>query len=83
MLKSTIAFGLLFASLAIVPARAEMMECNDANMMKMQTSMGKMTDATKKEMAMKEMGMAKDSMAKKDDKECMMHMQKVEEMMPK
>ena len=83
MLKSTIAFGLLFASLAIVPARAETMECTDASMMKMQTSMGKMADATKKEMAMKEMGMAKESMAKKDDKDCMMHMQKVEEMMPK
>jgi hypothetical protein len=34
-------------------------------------------------MAMKEMGMAKQSMTKKDDKDCMFHMQKMDEMMSK
>jgi hypothetical protein len=34
-------------------------------------------------MAMKEMAMAKDSMMKKDDKGCAMHMEKTEGMMPK
>ena len=82
MLKSTIAVGLLFAALTAIPARAAMMECSEANMMKMQTGMEKMSDMSKKDMAMKEMGMAKESMAKKDDKDCMMHMQKAEEMMP-
>ena len=47
----------------------------------MQTGVMGMTDASKKEMAMKEMSMAKDSMAKKDDKDCMMHMQKIKGMM--
>ena len=37
-------------------------------------SMMKMTDATKKAAAMKEMDMAKDMMAKKDEKGCMMQM---------
>jgi hypothetical protein len=83
MLKSTIATGILLASFAVIPARAEMMECNETSMMKMQTGMDKMSDTSKKEMAMKEMGMAKESMAKKDDKGCMMHMQKMDEMMPK
>lgn len=83
MLKSTLAIGILFASLSAIPARAEMMECSDANMMKMQTGMEKMSDMSKKDMAMKEMGMAKDSMAKKNDKDCEMHMQKADEMMPK
>jgi hypothetical protein len=82
MLKSTFIIGILFASLAVIPARAAMMECSEANMMKMQTGMEKMSDMSKKDMAMKEMGMAKDSMAKKDDKDCMMHMQKAEGMMP-
>lgn len=82
MFKFTFATCFVFASLAVVPAHAAMMECNETNMMKMQTGMEKMSDMSKKEMAMKEMGMAKESMAKKDDKDCMMHMQKAEEMMP-
>ena len=82
MLKSTIAFGFVFAAFAFVPARAaDTMMCDEAGMSKMQTGVMAMTDASKKEMAMKEMGMAKESMMKKDDKNCMMHMQKVEGMM--
>ena len=83
MLKSTFAIGVLLTSLAVIPARAEMMECTEANMMKMQTGMEKMSDTSKKEMAMKEMGMAKESMGMKNDKDCMMHMKKADEMMPK
>ena len=82
MFKSTIAFGFIFAALAIVPARAaDTMMCDQAGMMKMQSGVMEMTDATKKEMAMKEMSMAKESMTKKDEKGCMMHMEKVQGMM--
>ena len=82
MFKSTLALGFVVATLAIIPAKAaDSMMCDEAGMTKMQTGVMGMTDATKKDMAMKEMSMAKDSMMKKDDKECMMHMQKVEGMM--
>lgn len=82
MLKSTIAIGFAIATLAILPARAaDTMMCDEAGMMKMQTGVTGMTDASKKEMAMKEMAMAKESMTKKDDKGCMMHMEKVQGMM--
>ena len=81
MLKSTLAIGCVMAAFAFAPARAADMMCDEAGMSKMQTGVMAMTDASKKEMAMKEMGMAKESMMKKDDKNCMMHMQKVEGMM--
>jgi hypothetical protein len=57
------------------------MTCSDADMAKFQTSVMGMSDAAKKGMAMKEMSMAKDSMAKKDDKGCMTHMMKAQGMM--
>jgi hypothetical protein len=44
-------------------------------------SMMKMTDATKKAAVMKEMDMAKDMMAKKDEKGCAMQMDKAMGMM--
>ncbi len=73
--------------LSAVPALAQTagammsMDCSDANMKSMDESMTKMTDATKKAAAMKEMNMAKDMMAKKDDKGCKMHMDKAMGMM--
>jgi hypothetical protein len=82
MLKSTLAIGFAIATIAILPARAaDTMMCDEAGMTKMQTGVMGMTDATKKEMAMKEMTMAKEKMANKDEKGCMMHMEKVQGMM--
>jgi hypothetical protein len=46
------------------------------------TEMSKMTDTTKKEGAMKEMAMAKEMMAKKDDGACVTHMTNAQKMMP-
>jgi hypothetical protein len=86
MLKSAVTLAFAAALLTCVPAQAQMMKmmpCTEANMMKMQGDVEKMTDASMKEMAMKEMSMAKDSMGKKDNKDCMMHMKKAEDMMPK
>ena len=81
MLKSTLAIGVILTTFAILPARAANMMCDEPSMMKMQTGVSAMGDASKKEMAMKEMGMAKESMEKKDEKGCMMHMEKVQGMM--
>lgn len=73
--------------LAVVPASAQTppamvsKDCSDASMKAMQDSMMKMTDATKKAAAMKEMDMARDMMAKKDEKGCMMQMDKAMGMM--
>jgi hypothetical protein len=83
-----LACAALFAlSLSTVPALAQtagaMMskDCSDANMKSANDSMMKMKDATKKDAAMKEMNMAKDMMAKKDDKGCKMHLDKAMGMM--
>ena len=65
--------------LAVAPASAEtagMMDCSDANMMKASADMDKMPAGEKKNMAMKEMTMAKDMMAKKDMAQCKAHMNK-------
>ncbi len=79
--------ALSVALFAAVPASAQApsatasKDCSDASMKAMQDSMMKMTDATKKAAAMKEMDMAKDKMAKKDEKGCMMQMDKAMGMM--
>ena len=73
--------------LSAVPALAQTsgammkMDCSEANMKTMNDSMMKMTDATKKAAAMKEMDMAKGMMAKKDNNGCKMHMDKAMGMM--
>ena len=74
------------ALLAAVPALAQTpaptsTNCSDASMKTMRDSMMKMTDATKRAAAMKEMDMAQDMMAKKDEKGCMMQMDKAMGMM--
>jgi hypothetical protein len=79
MLKSTLVAA-AFAIAFIQPAFAQdaMMKCDDASMMKIQTEMDAMTDAAmkeKKEMAMKEMEMAKDAMKAKKTDDCVMHME--------
>ena len=63
---AAVAAFLFAAAPAFAADCATEMKSTDAMM---QTS----TDAKKKEMAMKEMAMAKDAMEKKDDAGCMMH----------
>jgi hypothetical protein len=60
---------------------AKSMDCSEASMKAMHESMMKMTDENKKAAAMKEMDMAKAMMAKKDEKGCMMQMDKAMGMM--
>lgn len=64
------------ALLMIAPASAQMMDCTESNMMKASADMDKMPAGEKKTMAMKEMTMAKDMMAKKDMAQCKSHMNK-------
>ena len=68
-------------ALAQTPATTTSMNCSDASMKTANDSMMKMTDATKKAAAVKELDLAKDMMAKKDDKGCKMHMDKAMGMM--
>ena len=74
ILLSTAVIGLFLAA----PANAmDAMKCDDASMMKMKTDMDAMTDPAmkaNKEMAMKQMGMAKMAMKDKKTDECMMNM---------
>ena len=75
------------AVFAAVPALAQpsgpMMgaNCSEAGMKAANESMMKMTDATKRAAAMKEMNTAKEMMGKKDEKSCVTHMEKAMGMM--
>ena len=75
------------ALLAAVPALAQgpatkgAVACTDASMKSANDSMMKMKDASKKAAVQKEIGMAKDMMAKKDEKGCAMQMEKAMGMM--
>ena len=79
MLKSTLV-ATAFAIVFIQPAFAQdtMVKCDDASMMKTQTEMDAMTDPAmkeKKEMAMKEMDMAKEAMKANKTDDCVMHLE--------
>jgi hypothetical protein len=90
--NSLVCATLAAALFAAVPALAQTsdtppadatksMNCSEASMKAANDSMMNMTDAAKKAAAMKEMDMAKDMMAKKDEKGCMMQMDKAMGMM--
>ncbi len=79
MYKIFLAAITLTTILAIAPASAQMMDCTDSNMMKASADTEKMPAGEKKNMAMKEMTMAKDMMAKKDMAQCKTHMNKAME----
>ena len=68
-------------ALAQAPAATTNMNCSEASMKTMRASMMKMTDATKKAETMKEMDMAQDMIAKKNEKGCIMQMEKAMGMM--
>lgn len=93
MIRSLACGALAAALFAAIPAVAQAppaqpstaaapgMNCSEAGMKTMHESMMKMTDAGKKAAVTKEMDMAKDMMAKKDEKGCMAHMDKAAGMM--
>ena len=69
------------AVVALLSTSAFAAECTQAEMDKMQASMKQMPDKAKQEMAMSEMKMAGDMMAKKDMAGCTMHMDKASKAM--
>ncbi len=83
MVKGLLGSFTVAALLAIAPASAQMasMECTEANMTKVSADVNKMPAGEKKTMAMKEMTMAKDMMAKKDMAGCKASMDKMMTMM--
>ena len=88
MFKSTLSFAAFGIALALSPAQAQTTApikpttCSQAELTKIDAETAKMTDATKKTGAMKEMTMAKDMMAKNDLKACATHMDNAMKMMP-
>jgi hypothetical protein len=87
MLSRILIASVLGLGLTTYASAQEMMKCDDASMMKVQTELDAMTDpamAQQKDMAMKEMAMAKEAMAAKKTDECTMHMENAsKEMMKK
>lgn len=87
MKKYMIAFVCLGFTYALPAEADDMMKCDDASMMKMQTEMDAMSDPAMKEhkdMAMKHMEMAKASMKEGKMDDCTMHMTEAsKEMMKK
>ena len=74
LIKALLGSAAFAALVAIVPASAAgPMDCTEANLTLMSTHHGKMTDATKKESAMKEWTLAKAMMDKKDTVACETH----------
>ena len=87
MIKSTLLVA-AFAIAIIQPVFAQdaMMKCDDDSMMKMQTEMDAMKDPAmkeQKEMAMKEMDMAKEAMKANKADDCMMYMENAAKEMKK
>ena len=77
MLKTLLGSLAVASLLAAAPASAQMaMDCTEANMTKMNADVNKMPAGDKKNMAMKEMTMAKDMMTKKDMAGCKTSMDK-------
>src|SRR6187431_375620 len=86
-MRPTLAIAALAAVVLATPAFSEeMMKCDEASMMKMKTDMDSMSGMMKedqKQMAMKEMDMAKEAMAANKMDECSMHMEKASKEMMK
>ena len=79
-MKRPVLAAALLTCFFVAPAFADdmMTTCDDASLMKMQTEMDMMTDASMKEqkdMAMKEMDMAKEAMKAGKTDDCKMHME--------
>ena len=84
MIKSLLGSLAILSLVVVVPASAQMgmgMDCTKENMAKMDSDMKKMPAGEKKKMAMKEMGTAKQMMAKKDMAGCKSSMDKMSGMM--
>ena len=61
--------------LAFAPALAQDVKCDDATLVKLEADTAAITDAAKKEATMEHVTLAKESLAKKDDKACLEHLE--------
>ena len=79
-MKKLLIAAALAGQFAVAPAQAaEMMACDDANIMKTEEAIKMSTDKAKMEMAMKEFDMAKTAMKDSKAEECSMHLTKAAE----
>ena len=89
MFRTTLMLASLGCALAITSVQAQTaapvkpMTCTQAELTSLDADAAKMTDATKKAAAVKEVTMAKDMMVKNDVKGCTTHMDNAMKMMPK
>lgn len=89
MFRITLTVASIGCALAFSPVQAQTAApmasatCSQAELTKLDASAGKLTDATAKAAAAKEVTMAKDMMAKNDMKGCSMHMDNAMKMLPK
>ena len=84
MFKSTLMCVASACVLTVLAATsgASAATCTQADMTKMDADVAAMSDATKRDAAMKEMTMAREMRAKSDNAGCMMHMDGAMKMMP-
>ncbi|MBB4185635.1 hypothetical protein [Sinorhizobium terangae] len=73
--KVLVAAAMLTAVASPVFAQADI-KCDQAAMTKLETDVGQITDAMKKDYAKKELAMAKEAMNAKDMEKCKTHMSK-------
>jgi hypothetical protein len=71
---TAVAVSMLVAAAPVSAQQTSTMSCKD-QIAKGEPKMNSLTDAAKKASAMKEMTMAKEMMAKNDEKGCLSHMQ--------
>lgn len=76
MIYRSLALAGLCAALFIgSPAFAQTVRCTDADIVRLTADINKVTDATKKAAAMKEIDMARQMMAQKNETACITHME--------
>ncbi|THK34400.1 hypothetical protein EHS39_30570 [Ensifer sp. MPMI2T] len=72
--KVLVAAAMLTAIASPVFAQADI-TCDQAGLTKLETDVGQITDSGRKEMAQKELAMAKEAMAANDQAKCKSHME--------
>lgn len=80
LVLSSVAIASLLATAPISASAFDMLDCTDANMMKANADINKMSAGEKKTIGLKEMTLAKEMIEKKDMTACKLHLNKAIEM---
>ena len=75
MLKKILVVAAISAACASSALAQADITCDQAGMTKLETDVGQITDSGRKEMAQKELAMAKEAMAANDQTKCKSHME--------